>query len=279
MNCKHLNDYNINKKLNNKEEMEGQIFYNNYNEKGVVVNYIDSHHVIINTDYNYEVTVSKQSLLKKEWRTPYTPRVCNRGYIGIGKYNPTQGYNDKHHSIATPQYDTWENMFCRCYSDKYLSKRPTYQGCEVCEEWYNFQNFGLWYDDNYWKCGDEPMRLDKDFLSKNNRIYAPDKCIFLPNAINVMLTSCKSVRGDLPIGVTWTKQGRKHYRVRVSAYNTQNKRLDLGTYMTIEEAFQVYKKYKEQEIKRVADLYKSKYPQFPQKLYDAMYNYQVEITD
>ena len=37
-----------------------------------------------------------------------------------------------------------------------------------------------------------------------------------------------------------------------------------------------YKQFKEKYIKEVADYYKE---QIPQKLYDAMYNYQVEITD
>ena len=41
----------------------------------------------------------------------------------------------------------------------------------------------------------------------------------------------------------------------------------------------MYKKAKEQYIKQVADEYKAEYPEFPQKLYDAMYAYEVEITD
>ena len=44
-------------------------------------------------------------------------------------------------------------------------------------------------------------------------------------------------------------------------------------------AFNIYKKSKEKVIKEVADYYKNKYPDFPQKLYDALYNYKVEITD
>ena len=47
----------------------------------------------------------------------------------------------------------------------------------------------------------------------------------------------------------------------------------------IEEAFKLYKNSKENNIKQVADQYKQKYPNFPQKLYDAMYSYEVEITD
>ena len=52
--------------------------------------------------------------------------------------------------------------------------------------------------------------------------------------------------------------------------------MNLGRFNTPEEAFYTYKEAKEKEIKRVADLYKDR---IPQKLYDAMYNYEVEITD
>ena len=73
-------------------------------------------------------------------------------------------------------------------------------------------------------------------------------------------------------GLAIVQHERNKYDIFIAARNKD-------TYATPEEAFQVYKKYKEQEIKCVADLYKSKYPQFPQKVYDAMYSYQVEITD
>ena len=45
------------------------------------------------------------------------------------------------------------------------------------------------------------------------------------------------------------------------------------------EAFEVYKKAKESYIKEVADFYMSKYPNFPKKIYDALYNYKVDIND
>lgn len=44
-------------------------------------------------------------------------------------------------------------------------------------------------------------------------------------------------------------------------------------------AFNIYKSSKEKVIKEVADYYKNKYPKFPKKLYDALYAYEVEITD
>ena len=50
----------------------------------------------------------------------------------------------------------------------------------------------------------------------------------------------------------------------------------LGSYKTENEAFQVYKKFKENLIKQIADEYK---PYIPNKLYQAMYRYEIEITD
>lgn len=49
-----------------------------------------------------------------------------------------------------------------------------------------------------------------------------------------------------------------------------------GSYETPEEAFDVYKTAKEKYIKDLADSYKAK---IPEKLYRAMYNYKIEITD
>ena len=70
------------------------------------------------------------------------------------------------------------------------------------------------------------------------------------------------------------KISSRTYEVRCR--NGYGKRIYLGVYSTKEEAFRVYKQYKEKIIKQVADEYKE---YIPQKLYHALYNYQVEITD
>ena len=77
----------------------------------------------------------------------------------------------------------------------------------------------------------------------------------------------------MPIGVYSVKGRSNKY---ASHFNSCNKLINLGTFPTIEEAFDAYKIAKEKEIKRIADEYKDK---IPQKLYDAMYSYKVEITD
>ena len=59
-------------------------------------------------------------------------------------------------------------------------------------------------------------------------------------------------------------------------YNGKSMKKSLGLYNTIEDAFNAYKQFKEANIKQIADEYKDK---IPDKLYKAMYDYKVEITD
>lgn len=180
----------------------------------------------------------------------------------------------------TPQYNTWFNFLNRCYNKKYQKNKPTYEECTVCDEWLDFQTFSKWYDNNYYQLGDEEMFLDKDILNKGNKIYSPESCIFVTKPINSLFTKCNSARGNLPIGVN-KKSGREDLYIEVSMGLKDGKRNRFykGGFKTEEDAFDCYKTVKESYIKQVADQYKQKYPNFPQKLYDAMYSYEVEITD
>ena len=58
------------------------------------------------------------------------------------------------------------------------------------------------------------------------------------------------------------------------------KQISLGTYNSKEEAFQVYKQYKESLIKETIDSYEGKIPEpHYSRLREAMYNYKVEMDD
>ena len=203
-------------------------------------------------------------------KCPYERKVYGVGYLGEGKYKTRE--NGK----ATRVYSTWNSMLQRCYNEKCQEKNPTYKNCSVTEEWYNFQNFAEWYYNNYYEIEGERMCLDKDILVKHNKIYSPDTCIFVPQTINVLFTKSDETRGDSVIGTT-LDYGK--YIVQCSMINPKTGKSKceyLGTYDTETEAFQVYKYYKEKNIKQVADYYGNK---IPQKLYDGMYKYEVEITD
>ena len=120
------------------------------------------------------------------------------------------------------------------------------------------------------------MCLDKDILCKGNKIYSRDTCVFVPQRINSLFTKCDNARGDNPIGVHPTLSGN----YQVCCNNGYGKSICLGTYKTKEEAFRVYKEYKEKVIKETIDSYKGKIPEpFYSRLREAMYNYEVEIDD
>ena len=203
---------------------------------------------------------------------PYEPSVLNKGYFGEGKYSSRD-----ENGCKTKCYNKWRGMLQRCYDDKYQEKHPSYKGCQVEDCLLNFQNFGEWFDENYYEIEDETMCLDKDILNKGNKIYSKDNCIFVPNDINVLFTKSDKIRGDCPIGVTYRKR-YNIYEVYCNRGHKQN--VYLGRYNTPEEAFQVYKSYKEKVIKDTIDSYEGIIPEpHCSKLKEAMYNYKVEITD
>jgi hypothetical protein len=86
-------------------------------------------------------------------------------------------------------YFTWRNMAERTNSPCFQAKRPTYKGTWVCEEWKYFSNFLNWSLANGYRKG---LCLDKDIININNKCYSPDACVFVSNAVNVLLTYKKA---------------------------------------------------------------------------------------
>ena len=186
----------------------------------------------------------------------------NIGYFGVGIFDSTNKF-----------YSLWKDMFKRCYNEKYLCRFPSYVGCSVCEQWHNYQNFAKWCCDNYYTIENTKMELDKDILVKGNKIYSQETSVFVPKDINCLFIKRNKCRGLLPLGVYLHSDKDKFV---AQSYDINKKMKYLGRYNTPEEAFSVYKKYKEDVIKQVADHYKS---YIPNRLYESMYKYEVEITD
>ena len=168
-------------------------------------------------------------------------------------------------------------MLERCYSKKLKAKRPTYENAICCDEWLYFENFYEWLhkQDNFdkWYSG-EKWGLDKDIIMKGNKVYSPDSCCLVPLNVNNLFTKHDNDRGAFPIGVSKDKD-----MFRVGCRNPfDDENLYLGDYSTERQAFQVYKKYKENIIKQVAQEEYNK-GNITKRCYEAMINYQVEITD
>lgn len=205
-------------------------------------------------------------------KNPYHPSMYNVGYLGQGEYRRKLNGKD------TRVYRIWISMLQRCYDPYFLNEHPTYRDCMVCDKWLNFQNFAEWYYENYYEIENEKICLDKDILYKGNKIYSPKTCIFAPERINTLFLKQEKMRGDTPIGMYWCKE-RNKYHVHFAMYDKKigkSKPKFIGRYDTIEEAFFSYKQEKENYIKQVADEYKDL---IPQKLYKALYKYEVEIND
>lgn len=206
------------------------------------------------TSYNVEYGNFKKGTIKN----PYVTKVYGVGIL------------DK--EADKEIYRRWMGMLKRCYSKNELKKCPTYVECSICEKWLLYSNFEKWYKKNYYEIENEIMELDKDILIKGNKIYSPETCLFVPHRINSLFTKSNKARGLYPIGVTFHKRHNKYN----SKLNIKGNRVSLGYFKTIEEAFESYKEAKEEYIKQIADEYKDK---ILGKLYDAMYEWKVEITD
>ena len=249
-----------------KSDRIGERSYNIYGTEMVIVKYINCHDIIVEfqDEYHYKAKINYNAFKSGNVSNPYDKKVFGIGFVGEGKYS--RSYDKK-------LYNTWYSMMLRCYQQNNLSKYITYKDCKVDERFHCLQDFGKWYEDNYYEVPGEIMSLDKDILVKGNRIYSPETCIFTPQTINSLIVrKYKNGNNDLPLGVCYHKQHDKF----MSSCSTINSTICLGYYDTPEEAFYVYKKFKEKYIKNVADKFKDF---IPKKLYDALYNYKIEIND
>ena len=261
--------------MGEKIDRTGKEGVNNQGSKMIISVYNSAKNITVYfPEHDYSVQSTYLNFKRGSIKSPYDRTIYNMGYLGEGDYTPTaiiEGEN-KH----TQQYISWRHILERAYSELYHERFPTYKESEVCKEWLNFQNYAEWYDKNYYEVEGDFSCIDKDILYKGNKIYSPDKCIFVPNRINVLFTKSDAIRGDTPIGTTYNKKQGCYIAHCSIIVNNKKKVYRIGNYFTAEEAFFAYKQFKENYIKQVADEYKDK---IPQKLYDAMYRYEVEITD
>lgn len=196
-------------------------------------------------EYKYKVKTTYQNFKRGVVTNPYSRTVYGTGYIGIGRH-PT--HIDKKNTKA---YATWTDILRRCYYDKERYLHPAYIDCVVCEEWLNYQNFAEWFENNYYDLHEGRMHIDKDVLGKDEKIYCPKNCIFLPQRINMIFMS-KSRKSSLPNGVVQNSTGSY-----IAYYNGKK----YNTYAVLEDAVAEHSRQKRIHIKNVVDLYGDKLPQ------------------
>lgn len=180
-------------------------------------------------------------------RVVVEPSVCGVGRVDV----PFKISNGGKHFW---QYQLWNGMLDRCFSEKFKGRNPTYMNVTCCDEWLSFGNFVEWVNKEVGYAGKpEGMELDKDLIIRGNKAYSPETCSFVPKSINLLLGSNKASRGEWPVGVRLHKRSGK-FDARMSCGN--GKRKHLGLFLTPEDAFAVYKIAKEAQIKVVALRYR-----------------------
>ena len=231
-----------------------------------VLKYKDSKNVEIQfLKTSYEATVELGNIKSGGVKDPYVPSVY---YVGISgtKYPPSVN------GRTTKEYKLWCSMLKRCYSTILKKKHPTYEDCEVSD---NFKSYEYFYEWCHKQVGfnNKDWQLDKDLLIKGNKVYSEYSCIFIPSEINLLLVKNTASRGEYLIGVYWSKT-HKAFVARVS--KNKGKQEHLGYFKTELEAFNAYKTAKESFIKEQANKWKS---QIDERAYNALMNYKVEIID
>lgn len=244
---------------------EGDKFYSNEGYEVIVIKYTSILDVLVEfqDEHKYVKSFNGSHLRKGNFRNPYHRVFYGFGYTGVGKFKRLDENGN-----MTLEYIAWSEMIRRCYSEKYQSDYPTYEGCKVCDQWADFQEFSSWYvrRPQYGK----GLQLDKDILVKGSKVYSPETCCLVPVEINNLLAKNKKTRGELPIGVN--KEGSK-YKSYVSKYK---KSIFLGSFNTPKDAFLAYKFGKEQHVKEVANKYKDLVDDC---VYNALMSWEICIDD
>ena len=217
----------------------------------------------INT--SYETSARLGDIRKGGVKDRYLPSVYGVGIVGTK-------YQAKINGVQTKEYKLWCHMLERCYDEALKKRCPTYEGCEVSENFKSYEYFYEWchkqvgFDNQGW-------HLDKDSLVKGNKVYSESTCVFLPVEINSLLTKSTASRGKHLIGVYWCNTN-KAFVATVS--KGKGKREHLGCFKTEIEAFKAYKTAKESFVKEQANEWKGK---IDERAYEALMNYTVEIDD
>lgn len=181
--------------------------------------------------------------------------VCGIGYLGCNKVD-----------TCSKVYRKWVNMIQRCYYGKVHEYKPYYAQCTVCEEWLNFSNFKIWYDEN--NVIGKKFDLDKDILIQGNTEYAPDTCALVSHYANTIFEKSRGIKNNILLNV------------KTGMYDTSmvllGSKKEVGSFATKEIAQKELFEFKKDYIRQFARKSKSR---VPDKVYRAMLNWKTNMEE
>lgn len=255
-------------KVSDKKQRIGTIVENISGSKMKCIDYRNS------MDIDIEFLENGYIVKNVQWNNFIRGKVKNKYTKKIGKCENNFEFGK---STKSKDYRTWYQMLRRCTDAKIKERKPTYKDATCCQEWLSFEKFCEWLhsQENYdtWKTL-KWSAIDKDIIGKGNKVYSPDNCFLVPVNVNNLFVKHDALRGKYPIGVF-----RENNKYIASCTNpAKNIVVRIGLYDSVEEAFEAYKKYKENLIKEVADIEYAN-GTITKKCRDTMYAYKVEIND
>ncbi len=175
------------------------------------------------------------------------------------------GFNDRKYPTSngygkTTEYELWKGMLKRCYGISALAHRPNYIGCSVSDNFKSYSYFYEWCQSQV-GFGNDGWCMDKDIIVNGNKVYGENTCSFVPQEINTFFNTHGAVITGYPLGV-YLVNGRYRAKCR-----SDGKSKDLGSFTNPQEAYAVYKQFKEKLCKELA---KKWYGQIDHRVYDAM---------
>lgn len=226
--------------------------------KGVVTKYKDAHNVTVKWQDGSSSVHAAANLRSGGVKPLYQPSVFGVGYLGYGKYVYTTSCKRKEdwqEFVDERVYFFWVKLLDRLFNADGPRNR-NYSECSIVEEWLNFQNFALWAEDQPYKYFEDSC-LDKDLLVKGNKVYGPETCCFLPNSVNVFISSSYNKVSGLPEGVTVILPRVPNAKIGyVARCHFLGSREYLGYFDCPYEAGEVYYKRKLEAAEALAEKYK-----------------------
>jgi len=188
--------------------------------------------------------------------------------LGVGVNNKSRKAGCGGSGNMTREYKLWKGILQRCYDQKSLDRYPTYLGCYVSE---NFKFYSFFYD---W-CQEqkgfdyETSHLDKDLLSYGNKEYGERFCVFVPREVNMSLTLSNAARGEFPLGVNKTQDGKFIAR----CWKGEQGHVYLGRFAGPVDAHIAYCSHKNAYVQSLAAKYKGV---LDERVFDALRTFSIE---
>lgn len=182
---------------------------------------------IVNKSLVYDKSVDDSGISDTpiKFKAHYRKEYSNSGYH----------YSDEDELISVKCANVWNGMMRRCFQPIKEHNHTAYKKVKVCDEWYNLSTFAKWFNENYV----DGYVMDKDL--KGGDLYSPETCIFIPSKLNHMIAI--KTEKQFPSGIK--KQYLPNRPPITSSIEISGKKLHVGNFNSVIEAFICYKELKE----------------------------------